>query len=163
MSNPISLSLQIVGERLADLEDNPQRLPLFLALPLLTKSRIITGALQDERDDQIFFILEMPQQGSVEALDLSGKPFGHAQRVTVATRHFAGKRSNEFTACGAEAMDRAVDHPVVIVENVEALLQLWRSGGEGGEIVIILNTMVHIQLSEQEAHPALEQGQKRCW
>jgi hypothetical protein len=34
----------------------------------------------------------------------------------------------------------AVDHPVVIVENVEALLQLWRSGGEGGEIVVILNT-----------------------
>jgi len=118
---------------LADLEDNPQRLPLFLALPLLTKSRIITGALQDERDDQIFFILEMPQQGSVEALDPSGKPFGHAQRVTVATRHLAGKRSNELTACGAEAIDRAVDHPVVIVENVEALLQLWRSGGKGGE------------------------------
>ena len=100
----------------------------------------------------------MPQQGSVEALNLFGKPFGHARRVTVTTRHFAGKRSNEFTACGAEAIDRAVDHPVVIVENVEALLQLWRSGGEGGEIVVILNTMVPIQLSEQKAHPALEQG-----
>jgi hypothetical protein len=141
-----------------DLEDKPQYLPPFLTLQLLTKIGIISSALQDERDDQILFILEMPQQGSVEALDLSGKPFGYARRVTVATRHFAGKRSNEFTACGAEAMDRAVDRPVVIVENVEALLQLWHSGGEGGEIVVILNTMMPIQLTEQKAHPALEQG-----
>ena len=140
-----------------DLEDKPQYLPPFLTLQLLTKIRIITSALQDERDDQILFILEMPQQGSVEALDLSGKPFDHARRITVATRHFAGKRSNELTACGAEAIDSAVDHPVVVVENVEALLQLWRSGGKGGEIVVILDTMVPIQLSEQKAHPAPEQ------
>jgi hypothetical protein len=148
----------IVAGLAVDLEDKPQYLSPFLALLLLTKIRIITRALQDERDDQILFILEMPQQGSVEALDLSGKPFGHAERVTVATRHFAGKRSNELTACGAEAMDRAVDHPVVIVENVEALLQFWCSDGEGGEIVVILNTMVPIKLTEQKAHPALEQG-----
>jgi hypothetical protein len=141
-----------------DLEDKPQYLPPFLTLQTLTKIRIITSALQDERDDQILFILEMPPQGSVEALDLSGKPFGHAECVTVATRHFAGKRSNELTACGAEDMHRAVDHTVVIVENVEALLQLWRSGSEGGEIVVIFNMMVSIQLSEQKAHPALEQG-----
>jgi hypothetical protein len=132
--------------------------PLFLGLRLLTKIRIITSALQDERDDQILFILKMPQQGSVEALDLSGKPFGYPQRVTVATRHFAGKRSNELTAYGAEAIDRAVNHPVVVVENVEALLQLWHSGGEGGEIIIILNRMMPIQLTEQKVYPALEQG-----
>jgi hypothetical protein len=46
---------------------------------------------------------------------------------------------------------------VIIVENVEALLQLWRSGGEGGEIIVIVNAMVPIQLSDQKAHPALEQ------
>ena len=146
-----------------DLEDKPQYLPPFLTLQTLTKIRIITSALQDERDDQILFILEMPPQGSVEALDLSGKPFGHAECVTVATRHFAGKRSNELPACGAEAIDRALDHPVVIVENVEAPLQLGCSGGEGGEIIVILNMMVPIQLTEQKAHPALEQGQERCW
>jgi hypothetical protein len=82
-----------------------------------------------KRDDQILFILEMPQQGLVEAFDLSGKPFGLVPRLTDATRHFAGKRSNELTACGAEAIDCAEDHPVVIVENVDALLQLWRSAG----------------------------------
>jgi hypothetical protein len=58
--------------RLVDLEHKPQYLPPFLTLQLPTKIRIITSALQDERDDQILFILEMPQQGSVEALDLSG-------------------------------------------------------------------------------------------
>jgi hypothetical protein len=45
----------------------------------------------------------MPQQGAVEALDLSGK-FGHARGVAVATRRFAGKRSNELTACVTEAI-----------------------------------------------------------
>jgi hypothetical protein len=118
------------------MEDKSQYLPPFLTLQLLTKIRIITSALQDERDDEILFILEMLQQGSVEALDLSGKPFGHAQRVTVAARHFAGKRSNEVTARGAEAIDSAVDHPVVIVENVEALFaalaQLRRRWGNSG-------------------------------
>jgi hypothetical protein len=58
-----------------------------------------------KRDDQILFILEMPQQGFVEAFDLSGKPFGLVPHLTDATRHFAGKRSNELTACGAEAID----------------------------------------------------------
>jgi hypothetical protein len=71
MSNPISFSLQIL---------RALGVPPFLALRLLTKIRIVTSALQDERDDQGFLILEMPQQGSVEALDLFGKPFGHAQR-----------------------------------------------------------------------------------
>jgi hypothetical protein len=52
--------------------------PPFLALRLLTKIRIITSALHDERDDQEVFILKMPQQGSVEALDLSGKPLAPA-------------------------------------------------------------------------------------
>jgi hypothetical protein len=45
-----------------DLEDKPKYLPPFLTLQLLTKIRIITSALQDERHDQILFILEMPQQ-----------------------------------------------------------------------------------------------------
>ena len=129
-------------------------------LQVLTKIRIIPSALQDERDDQVFFILEMPQQGSVEALDLSGKPFGDAQRIAVAPRHLAGQRGDELAACGGKVIDRVVDHTVVVVENVEALLQLWRSGGEGGEIVLILDAMVRIQLSEQKAHPALEQRQR---
>jgi hypothetical protein len=34
---------------------------------------------------------------AVEALDLSGKPFGRAQHVAVAARHFAGERGNELT------------------------------------------------------------------
>jgi hypothetical protein len=36
------------------------------------------------------------------------------------------KRARIFLACG-------VDHAVVIVEDVEARLELWRSGGEAGE------------------------------
>jgi len=95
MSNPISFSLQIFGDVGRNAVLGAQ----------LTKIRIITSALQDERDDQILFTFKMPQQGSVEALDLSSKPFGHAQRVTVAARHFAGKRGNKLTACGAEAND----------------------------------------------------------
>ena len=141
-----------------DMEDKPQRLPPFLVAQLLTKIRIITSALEDERDDQILFILEMPQQGSIETHNLSGKPFGRAQRITVAAQYLARKRGNEFSACGAKVKDRAMNYAVVIVENVEAPLQLWRSGGERGEIVTILNAMVRIQLSEQKAHPALEQG-----
>jgi hypothetical protein len=39
--------------RLVDLEDKPQYLPLFVTLQILSKIRIITSALQDERDDQI--------------------------------------------------------------------------------------------------------------
>src|SRR5271154_3252349 len=132
MSNPISFSLQIFG-------DVGRTAVLGAAANENSDHR---ARSKDERDDQILFILKMPQQGSVEVLDLTSKPFGNAQRATVAARYFTGKRSNKLTACGVEAMDRAVDHLVVIVENVETLLQRWRSGGEGGEIIVILNTMV---------------------
>jgi hypothetical protein len=40
------------------------------------------------------------------------------------------KRARIFLACG---VDHTVDHAVVIVEDVEARLELWRSGGEAGE------------------------------
>jgi hypothetical protein len=53
---------------------------------VLAKIRIVACALQDERDDQILFVLEMPQQGSIEIHDLSGKPFGRAQRIAVSAR-----------------------------------------------------------------------------
>ena len=43
------------------------------------------------------------------------------------------KRARIFMAYGDEAIDRTVDHAVVIVEDVEALLELWSSGGEAGE------------------------------
>jgi hypothetical protein len=40
--------------------------------------RIVARALQDERDNQVLFILKMPQQGSIETNNLSGKPFGRS-------------------------------------------------------------------------------------
>jgi len=63
--------------------------------------RIVARALQDERDNQVLFILKMPQQGSIETNNLPGKPFGRAQRVAVAAQHLARKCGNEFAACGA--------------------------------------------------------------
>jgi hypothetical protein len=43
------------------------------------------------------------------------------------------KRARLFTACADERIYCTDDHAVVIVEDVEALLELWRSGGEAGE------------------------------
>jgi len=75
----------------------------------------------------------MPEQGSIETHNLSGKPFGRAQRITVAAPYLARKRGNEFAACGAKFKDRAMDHPVVIVENVEPLCSFGAAAAKVGK------------------------------